>query len=407
MGAVACQQDGDESEEGPYTDKCSGKGSMYNQGVAWGFSSMQGWRDTMEDAHIAVPSLGQWVAGSATTKADLARVRGWDATAVFGVMDGHGGAQVARFCERHLPEAIARGHSEDLTGALAAAFLEMDQMLADPSSLNELRGLASPTKGARVGYSSWKAHPLTIGCTAIVCCVRQDKLVVANAGDCRAVLCRGGLSVELSEDHKPGLPSESDRIKRAGGWVSMERFGPVTVCRVNGDLSLSRAIGDLEYKQNTALPPGDQLIVATPDVRSFKRDPSDEFLLIACDGVWDVVDSQEAVDFVRKRLGLRSQWASRINSGILSLSSILEDLLDHCISPNLEKTDGLGGDNMTAILVVFLPMPVVNWFSTSVSQAVATPHLIRAPSVQHFPFVMPPVLNQSSAANTFTILHKA
>merc|ERR1712151_147977 len=78
-------------------------------------------------------------------------------------------------------------------------------------------------------------------------------------------------------------------------------------------------------------------------------------MVMACDGVWDVVSSQTAVGFIRERLGPPAEWAQRLSSGELELSGILEELLDHCLSPDLDATDGLGGDNMTAVLVLFLP----------------------------------------------------
>lgn len=311
----------------------------------------------MEDAHIALPSLGRFIAADSDFESQSPQARGWDATALFGVMDGHGGVQVARFCERHLPGAVARGRAEDAGGALAAAFLRMDELLWDARTLVELQELSDPRDRGKIGLGGWAAHPFVVGCTALVCCVRPDAVVVANAGDCRAVLSRAGKALELSEDHKPDLPRESARIQRAGGWVEAEQHGRSAVHRVNGDLSLSRAIGDLEYKQNKLLPPGDQLIVATPDVMSVKRERSDEFLLIACDGVWDVISSQEAVDFVRARLGRREDWARRLGNGTLNLSAVTEELLDRCLSPDLEQTDGIGGDNMTAVLVLFLPSP--------------------------------------------------
>jgi len=217
-------------------------------------------------------------------------------------------------------------------------------MLADPRNLEELRSLS--TKKAS---KKQPVHPDFMGCTASVCCIRRDLVVVANAGDCRAVLSRGGTAIDLSEDHKPNLPVEHARIRKAGGSILKHRVGQRSVYRVNGDLSLSRAIGDLRYKQNKSLSAKDQMVCCMPDVRIFKRLPEDEFMVIACDGVWDVLNSQEVVDYVRPRLG-------RVLDGTIRLQTITESLLDRCISPDLRKTGGVGGDNMTVMLVVFTSM---------------------------------------------------
>jgi serine/threonine protein phosphatase PrpC len=117
--------------------------------------------------------------------------------------------------------------------------------------------------------------------------------------------------------------------------------------RINGGLNVSRTIGDLKYKQNENLPPNSQIVSCTPEIMSFWRAPQDEFLLIACDGVWDVLSSQEAVDAVRERL-------SEIQDGSVEPSEVAEEILDMCVSPNLTQTHGLGGDNMTLIIVVFV-----------------------------------------------------
>lgn len=303
----------------PVKTKDSGDGADLQKGLAWGYSCMQGWRIRMEDAHFALSSL----------EGD-----GWAETAAFGVMDGHGGSAVARFCERHLPQEIAKGPSKDTRCALISAFHRMDELLDE--SCTALSALSS------------SANPDWVGCTCVVCLVRPDVLVVANAGDSRAVLSRGGQAVPLSEDHKPNLPTERERICRAGGCVERRQVGPIVQFRVNGNLNLSRSIGDLEYKRNPILSPCEQMICSTPDVLTCKREVEDEFLLVACDGIWDVLGSQEAVDFVRERL---PQWRRRG----WPLSGLMEEMLDRCISPDLAKTNGLGGDNMTVLLVVFQP----------------------------------------------------
>eukprot|EP00928_Gymnodinium_smaydae_P013912 TRINITY_DN15044_c0_g2_i1.p1 TRINITY_DN15044_c0_g2~~TRINITY_DN15044_c0_g2_i1.p1 ORF type:complete len:383 (+),score=83.48 TRINITY_DN15044_c0_g2_i1:179-1327(+) len=334
---------------GPITDKDSGDDWSQELGLAWGFSGMQGWRDGMEDAHLAVPSMGAWSPHASSGSSSV-----WDNTATFGVFDGHGGESVALFCQRHMPAEIAAGPCNDLPASLVDAFHHMDEMLRDPANLNELRSLVhgvSPQAAMR----AWTMHPNYTGCTAIVCCVRHDSITCANAGDSRAVLCRAGRAVDLSEDHKPNLPRERARIAKAGGFVEEQRIGPWTQYRVNGNLNLSRSIGDLSYKRNRDLAAEEQMICATPDVRTFVRGEYDEFLILACDGVWDVLSSQEVVDHVRSCLGDMNSLEERLRLGELRLSSVLASLLDLCLSPDLHQTMGLGGDNMTAVLVVFLP----------------------------------------------------
>jgi protein phosphatase 1G len=133
------------------------------------------------------------------------------------------------------------------------------------------------------------------GCTAVVSLRVDDDLYVANAGDSRAVLCRMGVAIDLSLDHKPSQVREFQRITNAGGFVN-------SACRVNGNLNLSRAIGDLKYKKVAGVHRKDQIITADPDITVTKLEPGDEFVILACDGIWDCFTSQECVDFVRARL---------------------------------------------------------------------------------------------------------
>lgn len=90
------------------------------------------------------------------------------------------------------------------------------------------------------------------GTTAITALIRENKLYCANAGDSRAIACKNGSLIALSHDHKPNNPEEMDRIYNAGGWVEFNR--------VNGNLALSRALGDFLFKRNQTMPAEQQIV---------------------------------------------------------------------------------------------------------------------------------------------------
>lgn len=144
------------------------------------------------------------------------------------------------------------------------------------------------------------------GCTAVVAVLKGTDLYVANAGDSRCVLCRDGQALELSLDHKPEDQPEMTRIVKAGGKVTADG-------RVNGGLNLSRALGDHAYKQNATLPAQEQMISALPDIRHATIDPEkDEFMVIACDGIWNFMSSQDVIHFVQTRLNQDCKNISKI-----------------------------------------------------------------------------------------------
>ena len=124
---------------------------------------------------------------------------------------------------------------------------------------------------------------MNVGTTACVCLVTSTEIYCANTGDSRAILTRGTSTFELSDDHKPDNEDEQIRIEAAGC--------DVTDGRVAGKLSLSRAIGDLAYKQNCNLSVEEQAITCVPDITRRDRNDEDSFILIACDGIWDVLTS--------------------------------------------------------------------------------------------------------------------
>eukprot|EP00930_Biecheleria_cincta_P003408 TRINITY_DN104342_c0_g1_i1.p1 TRINITY_DN104342_c0_g1~~TRINITY_DN104342_c0_g1_i1.p1 ORF type:complete len:426 (+),score=64.96 TRINITY_DN104342_c0_g1_i1:107-1279(+) len=363
----------------PVKDKHSstGKGDSHD----WGCSHMQGWRVSMEDAVVTRSDLGQHLRG----------------TAMFAVFDGHGGKEVAKFCEKHMPSVLLEesGRQPDhLNDALENAFHRVDDMLRSEAHQHELiqlkgsndGGSSSSSSGVPVARSSVAIKdslkqdivqakskgglskedaknmmmkmmllkrmddadpndPICgpadqVGCTAVCVLLTATEIICANAGDSRAVLCRKGRAVPLSEDHKPNDPAERRRIEEAGGTVEKIERGVMTTYRVNGNLSLSRAIGDLQYKSRKDLPPHKQVVCATPDLHRESITPQDEFIVLACDGIWDVKSSQEVCSFIRRRL---------INK--IPISMAIEQLLDSCCTPDPKKTQGLGADNMSCIVV--------------------------------------------------------
>ena len=171
------------------------------------------------------------------------------------------------------------------------------------------------------------------GCTATsVLIVNYSKVICANAGDTRCVLSRGGVAIPLSRDHNPDQKDEYERIYKAGGTVNEEG-------RVEGNLNLSRALGDLFYKENKAIPAEEQMITSNPEIQTITLSPKDEFLIIACDGIWNVMENQEVIDFIRKALSKGS-----------SLADAAAALCDACLSDGSDG-DGTGCDNESVVLL--------------------------------------------------------
>lgn len=260
-------------------------------------SSMQGWRVEMEDAHTIV--------------LDMKKLPGFS---FFGVYDGHGGSLVAKHASGALldeittaPEFETCKAAEDLPRPITTGFLAFDRKTRD---LPQIRAGADHS-----------------GSTAVTAFVTPTHYVIANCGDSRCVLARGdGRGVWASEDHKPTLEGERKRIEAAGGTVSMRR--------VNGDLAVSRALGDYLYKQVAGFPAEKQQVSCEPEVTVLKREDKDDYLILACDGIWDVMTNEDCVQFVR----------SKVRQGETDLGAICEMIADHCLGLNSR-------DNMTCCIV--------------------------------------------------------
>ncbi|KAL5374694.1 Protein phosphatase 2C 2 [Paraphaeosphaeria minitans] len=282
--------------------------SSDGEDLIFGVSSMQGWRISMEDAHACILDLQALVEGGKPTPADKR-------LSFFGVYDGHGGDKVAIYTGDHLHEIVAKQEAfkeGDLKKALQDGFLATDRaILSDPKYEEEVSG-----------------------CTASVGIISKDKIYVANSGDSRSVLGIKGRAKPLSYDHKPQNEAEKARIQAAGGFVD---FG-----RVNGNLALSRAIGDFEFKKSAELPPEQQIVTAFPDVEIHDISEDDEFLVVACDGIWDCQSSQAVIEFVRRGIVAKQD-----------LASICENMMDNCLASNSD-TGGVGCDNMTMVIIGLL-----------------------------------------------------
>jgi len=159
------------------------------------------------------------------------------------------------------------------------------------------------------------------GSTAAVCIVRRAAakryVYTANVGDARAVLCHAGVAVRLSHDHKATDACERARVEASGGFVIRKRvMGVLAVARSFGDFVLKKYVPAEPYTSTTKL---DAMVsarrgggfrcgaAAIPLATSANTSspPSrlqSEFIIIACDGVWDVMEDQEAVDLVRVHL---------------------------------------------------------------------------------------------------------
>eukprot|EP01113_Clastostelium_recurvatum_P026548 TRINITY_DN3186_c0_g1_i3.p1 TRINITY_DN3186_c0_g1~~TRINITY_DN3186_c0_g1_i3.p1 ORF type:complete len:575 (-),score=190.79 TRINITY_DN3186_c0_g1_i3:138-1862(-) len=190
----------------------------------------------------------------------------------FGLFDGHGGREVADFAAQHLHEVLAE-HLQEVDGllnpvkALKQAFQQTHDMIAQ----REIRG----------------------GTTAVIALFIGNSGYVANVGDSRAVLFRDGQTFRVSLDHKPELPKETERIRSLGGEVTttVNLLTNQTICRVQGQLSVSRALGD------TALHP---YVSCEPEIHGplSLSAGKKQIMILACDGVWDVITDEEATALV-------------------------------------------------------------------------------------------------------------
>ncbi|MQL77489.1 hypothetical protein Taro_009861 [Colocasia esculenta] len=268
----------------------------------------------------------------------------------FAVFDGHGGTHVSELCKERmhifLAEELQQVESEHgggrftvdvLSAVMTRCFRRMDELALAACACGSV---GEPPCGCdQAGLSSQ-----IVGSTAVVVVVDGDRVLVANCGDSRAVLSRGGRAVPLSSDHKPDRPDELARIEAAGGRVIF-----VNGARVLGILAMSRALG--VPKKGCASESNEQLciafiacyvvmalgsefvalqrynlsrdkylkpvVIAEPEISITERTPEDEFLIIASDGLWDVLSNELACDVARRCLQDGSQHANAVGLDVV------------------------------------------------------------------------------------------
>ncbi|XP_070590642.1 protein phosphatase 1B isoform X1 [Erythrolamprus reginae] len=295
----------------PKTEKHNAHGA--GNGLRYGLSSMQGWRVEMEDAHTAVVGIPH----------------GLEDWSFFAVYDGHAGSRVANYCSNHLLEHITS--NEDFRGT------EQPGCALEPSVENVKSGIRTgflKIDEYMRNFSDLRNGMDRSGSTAVGVMISPEHIYFINCGDSRAVLYRNGQVCFSTQDHKPCNPREKERIQNAGGSVMIQR--------VNGSLAVSRALGDYDYKCVDGKGPTEQLVSPEPEVYEIVRAEEDEFIVLACDGIWDVMSNEELCEFVKSRL---------------EVSDDLEKVCNWVVDTCLHKGSR---DNMSIVLVCFSNAPKVS-----------------------------------------------
>ena len=269
-------------------------------------ASVQGIRPSMEDEEFCRDGL--YMRGDSRF------------VSMFNIYDGHGGFDASKFLRQRFHEFFLNSFDDSVAGdnvreALIRAFRKSDEEL----------------------FAVAREKGLSMNVGAVVNSVvidEQGNIYCANLGDCRSVLSLDGDKIiELSRDLTPAVPEEADRIRRCGGFVSSAN-------RVNGRLAVSRAIGDFEYKSDIS---GDRenMVSSVPEIRVHSWTGSERFIVMGCDGLYDVMTSKDVVGFVEDRI---SQF---LNKGQLpDPSQICVDLVTECVIKRGTT------DNVTIIVIL-------------------------------------------------------
>lgn len=286
----------------PITSKMCHRAGKW--GVRVGGGEMQGFRLNMEDAHNVETGFGNY-----------------PDSIFIGVYDGHAGTEASKYLSENLVEAVGKLKNVEDVKELTDCVVQVDADFVE-SCGNDLQ---------RRNHGSTCVFAVVTPNHTTEDAKRSWRLTVSNVGDSRVIIVRkNGDLVSLTTDHKPLDVDEKQRIEQAGGFVHMNR--------VDGQLAMSRAMGDYQYKANMNLGVLDQKVIPLPDITSDVIFPGDS-LCVMCDGIVEQMTNEDAATYIHAEL-------SKVDRKTLDPVDIMDGLVMEALRTGSK-------DNMSAYLAVF------------------------------------------------------
>jgi len=229
----------------------------------------------------------------------------WKHWAYFAIFDGHNGVDTAKNAAHLLDKYIVESFNDidskidhhQFHNIIKNAFIQLDKNLSKIVNDNS-------------------------GSVCIASLIGQKNIVLINVGDSRGIIIsKDGQVLVSTQDHKPTVRKEQERIHKAGGQITQTGND---VPRVEEQLAMTRALGDYSVDKH--------VVPAVPDIIEYPRDSSAAYLILACDGIWDVMNNEKVALFVTQR------------ASNTTLENIASELLDYCLQQG-------SSDNMTVYIV--------------------------------------------------------
>ena len=262
-------------------------------------------------------------------------------TFFFAVYDGHGGNGCSLYLKEKLHHFIKNFTKESLNEAINT----VEEKFMSEEALDEKGEIKDPS-----------------GSCGIMALIQKNKLIIANVGDSRLVLFKKNSLCFSTEDHKPGSPSEKTRIEKGGGMVyqtpsliplrqnGKEIEPPWRV--LPGRLSVSRTFGDVEAK-NEKLGGMKNVVVALPDITEIELDEDFNFMVLGCDGIFDVLSNEEILECIK--IVLKEKEINDLNN--VNISELCGYIADMIIKSSLAKDSY---DNVSCIVVAINMKELIN-----------------------------------------------